>query len=145
MRVILSLLACLLFTTVKSQSSEVFNTAEGALRGYDPVSYFTGENPLKGHDSLKFTWRGAEWHFASVQNLDSFRNHPENYAPQFGGYCAYGMAEGHKAPTDPNAWTISGGKLYLNYNTDVMSVWRKDQSAFISKAGKNWPSIKNKE
>ena len=70
---------------------------------------------------------------------------PEKYAPQYGGYCAYGMSEGHKAPTDPNAWTIVDEKLYLNYSLEVKENWKKDQQQRIVKANKNWPQIKNKE
>jgi len=103
------------------------------------------EKPIKGNESLHYTWKGANWYFSSKANLDSFRLHPEKYEPQFGGYCAYGMAEGHKAPTDPQAWTLLDGKLYLNYNKDVLNEWKKDQSDNIIKADRNWPKLKDKD
>jgi hypothetical protein len=53
------------------------------------------------------------------------------------------MSEGHKAPTEPEAWTIVDGKLYLNYNKDVQKLWQKDQQACIKKANENWPSVKH--
>jgi hypothetical protein len=74
-----------------------------------------------------------------------FSKSPEKYAPQYGGYCAYGMSEGHKAPTDPNAWTIVNGKLYLNYSLDVKQKWNKNQMERIDQADKNWPQLKDKE
>jgi len=67
------------------------------------------------------------------------------YAPQYGGYCAYGMSEGHKAPTDPDAWTIVDGKLYLNYSKDIRTKWREGEKERIDKADKNWPQLKDSE
>jgi hypothetical protein len=64
--------------------------------------------------------------------------------PQFGGYCAFGMSRGYKAETQPNAWTIVEGKLYLNYNTDVRQKWNEDQAGFIQKANENWAKVKQK-
>jgi hypothetical protein len=65
--------------------------------------------------------------------------------PQFGGYCAYGLSQGHKAPTDPNAWTIINNKLYLNYNKDVQALWKQKPEEYIKTAEDNWPKIKDKE
>ena len=67
------------------------------------------------------------------------------YAPQYGGYCAYGLADGHKATTEPDAWLISNGKLYLNYNKDVQAKWKMKQAEYIQTANKNWPTLKDKE
>ena len=139
------LTVCIISVTAHAQSSEIFKTADGAIRGYDPVSYFKGGTPVKGKDDFKYTWNGADWHFSSQNNLDSFMANPDRFAPAFGGYCAYGMAGGHKAPTDPEAWTIVDGKLYFNYNKQVLGMWRKDQPGYINKANKNWPAIKDKQ
>lgn len=122
---------------------EVFINTGLAIRGYDPVAYFKDQKAVKGKPELHYTWNDATWLFSSEQNLNDFRNAPEKYAPQYGGYCAYGTSEGHKAPTDPEAWTIADGKLYLNYSKDVRSVWLKDQHHCIQKANANWPKIKN--
>ena len=81
----------------------------------------------------------------SQENLEDFTMSPEKYAPQYGGYCAFGTAEGHKAPTQPDAWTIVDGKLYLNYDKGVQSQWLKDTAGFILKADKNWPDVKTQE
>src|SRR3982751_3290085 len=108
-----------------AQKSAVFNPAEGAIHGYDPVSYFKEGKAVKGDMKYSYSWNSATWYFSNSENLDAFKAKPEMYAPQFGGYCAYGMANGHKAPTDPQAWTIIDNKLYLNYNKDVQQTWKK--------------------
>jgi YHS domain-containing protein len=128
-----------------AQKAEVFNPSEKAIRGYDPVAYFTEGKSVKGNDNLTYHWKDANWYFSSAQNLNSFTKNPEKYAPQYGGYCAYGMSEGHKAPTDPDAWTIVDGKLYLNYSKDVKTKWIKNEKERIDKADKNWPQLKDSE
>src|SRR5690349_3995065 len=112
-------------------SQEVFAKEGVAIRGYDPVAYFIESKPTKGSDQFQFEWKGATWKFANAENLKEFKSNPEKYAPQFGGYCAYGTAEGHKAPTSPDAWTIVDGKLFLNYDLDVRALWNEDQQKFI--------------
>jgi hypothetical protein len=127
------------------QKSPVFETDGKALRGYDVVSYFTKGEPVKGVDSFGVKWNNTTWLFSSMKNLEIFNESPEKYIPQYGGYCAYGTAEGHKAPTQPDAWAIVNGKLYFNYNKKVKTIWDKDQQGFIEKANKNWPELKDKE
>lgn len=109
-----------------------------ALHGYDAVAYFTAGKPVAGKAEFKTQWQGAEWRFASAEDRDLFAKEPEKYAPQYGGYCAYGMALGHLAPSDPKAWKVVDGKLYLNFNKDVQGLWQKDTAGFIPKADKNW-------
>ena len=131
--------------SVFAQKSEVFKPSNQAIRGYDPVAYFTAGKAVKGDQKLALHWNDADWYFASKENLNSFTKNPEKYAPQYGGYCAYGLSEGHKAPTDPDAWTIVDGKLYLNYSLDVRTKWRENEKERIDKANKNWPQLKDKE
>lgn len=130
---------------VKAQKEEVFVSHSQALRGFDPVAYFTEGKPVKGMEKYSFQWKNATWLFSSKENLDAFSQDPGKYAPQYGGYCAYGMSEGHKAPTDPNAWTIVEGKLYLNYSPKVKELWIKDPAHRIEMADKNWSMAKDKE
>jgi YHS domain-containing protein len=128
-----------------AQSSQVFSTEEGALRGYDPVAYFKTRDAVKGKKEFSLVQGSATWYFSSAQNLEAFKSSPEKYTPQYGGYCAYGASdgEGHKAPTQPDAWTIIDGKLYFNYNKKVQSLWLKDTTNLIRRADANWPKIKN--
>ena len=128
-----------------AQKSEVFNPSDKAIRWYDPVAYFTEGKAVKGNENLTYHWNDADWYFSSPQNLNSFSKNPDKYVPQYGGYCAYGLSEGHKAPTDPDAWTIVDGKLYLNYSKDVRTKWRENEKERIEKADKNWPQLKDKE
>jgi YHS domain-containing protein len=130
---------------VNAQKAEVFSTSSGAIKGYDPVAYFAVGKPVKGDPKISFHWNDAVWYFSSQANLEAFKSSPEKYAPQFGGYCAYGVSDNHKAPTEPDAWTIVDGKLYLNYNNNVKSLWSKDRADRIKKANELWPEIKNKE
>jgi YHS domain-containing protein len=126
-----------------SNPKEVYSTSEGAIGGYDPVSFFEEGSPVKGLADYTYQWKGADWHFSTKSNLEKFKESPESFAPQFGGYCAYGTADGHKAPTEPGTFTIVDGKLYLNYNNDVKAMWMKDQTNLIEKANKNWSTVKN--
>lgn len=128
-----------------AQKSPVFNPAEGAIHGYDPVAYFKESKAVKGDKQYAYAWNSATWYFSNQQNLDAFKANPEKFAPQYGGYCAYGLADGHKAPTDPQAWLIADGKLYFNYNKDVQQIWKKKQMEYIQTADKNWIVIKDKE
>src|SRR5688572_30736298 len=111
------------------------NADEGgvAIRGFDAVAYFAAESAVAGNRNYEYAWNGAKWLFATADNLERFRQNPEGYAPQFGGYCAYAVSKGYTADGDPNAWKIVDGKLYLNYNPDVKTMWEKDQAANIEK------------
>ena len=131
--------------SVHAQSSEVYKTDDGAIQGYDPVAYFKSGMAAKGDKQFSYVWSDAEWHFTNKENFDEFKANPLKYAPQYGGYCAYGTAGGHKAPTQPTAWTIVDGRLFLNYNDDVKTMWNKDRKVFIEKADKNWPTVKKSE
>ena len=79
----------------------------------------------------------------SKANRDAFAADPARYAPQYGGFCAFGMAGGYKAAGDPVAFSVVDGKLYLNYNRDVQKQWTTDVPGFVSKADRNWPAVSN--
>lgn len=129
-----------------AQQPDIFKTNGNAVRGYDVVAFFTEGKPVKGDSQFVYHWKDADWRFANKTDLELFKAAPEKYAPQYGGYCAYGTAGGHKSPTDPAAtWTILDGKLYFNYNADVKKMWSKDIPGFIKKADENWPSLQNKQ
>ena len=130
---------------VKAQKQEVFATNGKALNGYDAVAFFKQAKPVMGADSLSYTYKDVQWLFSTRSNLDAFKANPEHFVPQYGGYCAFGMAEGHKAPTQPDTWTVLNDKLYFNYNLKVKSMWTKNQPANIAKADKNWPELKDKQ
>jgi YHS domain-containing protein len=137
--------ALITVSIVNAQKAEVYSPAGRAINGYDPVAYFSEGKPVKGNEKISYRWNSATWYFSNKQNLDSFTMNPQKFAPQYGGYCAYGMSQGHKAPTEADAWTIENGKLYLNYNKNVKQMWSKDRPGYIQLADKNWVEIKDKE
>jgi YHS domain-containing protein len=115
------------------------NTADGfALKGYDPVAYFTAGEPTPGADQYTYSWMGAKYRFASAENLERFKAAPEKYAPQYGGYCAYAMSLNRIADIDPHRWAIMDGKLYLNNGFVAQSLWSLDKHGSIVAADKHW-------
>lgn len=112
-----------------------------ALNGYDPVSYFTESGPEQGSENFIFKWKNALWRFATRENMDKFVERPDAYAPQYGGYCAWAVAQGRTAPGDPEVWAIHNGKLYLNLNRGIKRKWDKDREGLIARADANWPGV----
>lgn len=140
-----ALIGVALIAAVPAQAADkVFQSFLGtAINGYDPVAYFTEGKPVEGSSDHALEWNEAEWHFASAENLETFKADPAKYAPQYGGYCAYAVSEGYTAKTEPDAWKIVDGKLYLNYNKDVQEKWAQDISGRIANADKHWPKVLN--
>ena len=102
-----------------------------AIRGFDPVAYFTEGAPVKGSGDYELEWKGATWQFASEENKQLFANNPEEFAPQYGGYCAFAVAKGSLVSVDPEAWSIEDNKLYLNYSDEVRAQWLADVPGHI--------------
>ncbi|MGC6517041.1 MAG: YHS domain-containing (seleno)protein [Candidatus Puniceispirillaceae bacterium] len=112
-----------------------------AIRGTDPVAYFTQNRAVRGHKDFSFMHDGAEFRFSSAENLALFAKDPEKYAPQYGGYCAWAVSLGYTASTIPEAFSIVDGKLYLNYSLRVRSQWESDRDNRIILADQNWPAV----
>ncbi|MEQ9402429.1 MAG: YHS domain-containing (seleno)protein [Cyclobacteriaceae bacterium] len=134
----------LLSVSVFGQKSEVFSTNAGAIKGYDPVAYFTQGEAIEGDEKFSFEWKGAVWHFSSEENMNTFMEKPESYAPQFGGYCAWAVSQGYTYRTSPEAWKIVDGKLYLNYSVGVQKKWEANQTELIKSGEANWPKVLEK-
>lgn len=109
-----------------------------AIKGYDPVAYFTDGRPTKGLAQFEHQWQGARWWFTSTEHRDLFAADPEKYAPRFGGFCAMGMSMGHQVQADPEAWAIVDGKLYLNFDRPTADEFKVDTPSHIAKAEANW-------
>jgi hypothetical protein len=137
-----------IFTVIQAfaQKQEIFAPGGKAIKGYDPVAFFKESKAVKGSDSLSYQWKNATWLFANSADMEAFKANPDKYAPQYGGYCAYGASDGsgHKAPTQTDTWTVVNDKLYFNYNSKVKEQWVKDQENLIKKADTNWPALKDK-
>lgn len=130
---------------VQAQKSPVYAPNGVALGGYDPVAFFTQSKPVKGSASYSYNWEGVNWLFTDKSDLEKFKAEPMKFAPQYGGYCAYGTSQGHKAPTQADTWTIVNNKLYFNYNSKVKDIWTKNQSALIDSANRKWSTVMNME
>ena len=112
-----------------------------AINGYDSVAYFTKNAAVKGLDVHTYEWKGAKWKFSSDANLELFKGNPEKYAPQYGGYCAYGVATDSLVKVDPDQFTVYEGKLYLNYDASVQKDWLKDKAGYIRQADMKFQSL----
>jgi YHS domain-containing protein len=112
-----------------------------AILGYDTVAYFTDGRAVKGLDAYTAEYRGAKWKFASQAHLDLFKADPAKYAPQYGGYCAYGVAQGALVKIDPEQFKVVGGKLYLNFDAEVQKTWLEDPQRYIREADGRFQSL----
>ncbi len=115
-----------------------------AIKGYDTVAYFTKGKAVEGSSQFTATYKNAIYQFSSAAHRDLFKSNPEKYAPQYGGFCAFGVTMERKFDTDPQAFKIVDNKLYLNLNNKVQQRWLSDTSGFIDSANGLWGDIKTK-
>ncbi len=128
--------------TIARARAERMNLQNGvAIKGHDPVAYFTQGAPVRGDASLSATHNGATYHFASAANRDAFTADPARFAPAYGGFCAYAVANGYTADIDPAAFTVHNDRLYLNFSRSVRRRWERDIPGNIVKGDANWPSL----
>lgn len=141
----LSLVTAMAFMGVQpAEAVPPINTESGiAIKGYDPVAYFTAGKPVRGDARHSHDWMGAKWQFSTDENRQTFIADPERYAPRYGGYCAYAVSQGITADIDPNAWKIVDGSLYLNLSPGVADIWNKDIPGYIALANENWPKLRD--
>jgi hypothetical protein len=141
-RVALAMFAATLLTATEVSAEEKVNTGyfgNTAIKGYDPVAYFTQSKPVKGSKEYRMKWLGAYWQFSSAVHMKLFSENPHRYAPQYGGHCATGMAisGGLTRDIDPEAWAIVDNKLYLNYSKETNTLLTGNVIS-LEKADKNW-------
>ncbi|MEM7360178.1 MAG: YHS domain-containing (seleno)protein [Pseudomonadota bacterium] len=113
------------------------------LSGHDAVAYFTENQAVEGSAAFTSVYDGAIFYFSSAKNRDTFNANPAKYAPQYGGFCAYGTALGKKLPVDGKAFEVVDGKLYVNKNLDVYETWVEDKEENITEANSQWKVIKS--
>jgi len=113
-----------------------------ALKGYDPVSYFTDGRPEKGSSEFTFAFDDTTYWFKSAEHRSLFAADPEHYAPQFDGYCAVQVSRGHKVEADPEAWTITNGKLYVFSGKPGVPIFQEQPVAIAKKANENWSKLR---
>ena len=112
-----------------------------AIKGYDPVAYFTSKQAVKGNPQLHSAYKGATYYFASADNKTKFDAEPAKYEPQFGGYCAYAASRGYTADISPDAFEILNGRLLLQYSQGALEKFNKDPQGNLKKADQNWPGL----
>lgn len=112
-----------------------------AIGGYDPVAYFTVGQPTKGDSQITAEHNGAVYRFVNKESRRRFLNHPGQYLPQYGNYCAYGIAKGQKFSADPTVWQIQDGRLYLNLDQNIATLFNKDVAGHIARANENWKTL----
>jgi YHS domain-containing protein len=150
MKSIRTFLASLITTLVvafNASAGELVNVSGAsniAVGGYDTVAFFTDKKPVNGDPGISATYQGATYIFASQAHKELFTAHPEKYAPQCGGYCAYGVAVGALFPVDISTWQVRDQKLYLNLNKGILKKFNSDFEANVAKADKNWPKLVEK-
>ncbi|HEX8027103.1 MAG TPA: YHS domain-containing (seleno)protein [Vicinamibacterales bacterium] len=128
--------------TLRGQTPGSINAANGvAIQGYDAVAYHTRQEAVRGARGFSHVWGGVTWLFESANNRDTFAKSPEQFAPAFGGFCAYGVSRGYAVDIDPQAFSIVDGRLYLNYSKGVQRTWNQDRAGYIDKARRNWPAL----
>ncbi|OEK03300.1 YHS domain protein [Roseivirga sp. 4D4] len=122
-----------------------YNLKRGlAIQGYDPVAYFTENKAVEGSENISHNAAGVTYYFSSAKNRQLFIADPKRYEPEYGGYCAYAMADGDKVRIDPETFKIIDGKLYLFYNfrfTNTLKSWNKDEANLLPKANTQWGKI----
>ena len=116
-----------------------------AIKGYDPVAYFTENKGIKGNKQYSYEYKGILYRFVSVANMEQFKKEPSKYEPVYGGWCAYAVGfNGEKVGVNPNTFKIINGKLYLFYNkfgTNTLTMWNEDEKNLKLKADKVWGGI----
>lgn len=113
-----------------------------ALGGTDPVTYWTHARPIGGDPLHTHVWADATWRFITAQNRDDFAANPEAFAPQYGGFCAWAVAaKGELFSTEPKQWAIVDGRLFLNFDAEVQTLWDENRKGFIRTADMRWPRI----
>lgn len=139
-------IAASLATSAFAAGFDVNATTTGlALRGHDPVAYFTAGAPTPGDVNITAEHNGATYRFATKANRDAFKADPAKFVPQYGGFCAFGTAMGYKVDGDPQVWSIVDNKLYLNLSKAVQTRWDEDRPGFIKTADGKWTAIADKD
>lgn len=112
-----------------------------AVGGYDTVAYHTAKKAVKGKKDFTTHWKGANWLFSSAKNLQAFKANPQKYAPQYGAYCAWAVAENKLVKADPRIFDLHDGKLYLNYNAKTQKDWNADRTGMVRRGNYNYPRL----
>ena len=116
------------------------NEATGyAIGGYDPVNYFVEGKALHPVGAVEAWWGAVSWKFRNPGNKAAFLEHPEIYAPRFGGLDAFLLVKGHFVRGRPTLFDVFEQRLYLFYDQTSLDLWKKYRKAHAKLAAQNWP------
>lgn len=161
----LSLLAHLIFITccglagsqAIAQSSPHWyyniDSTDVAIGGYDVIAYFSDSTATLGSANHEVTHDGVRYRFATAEHARQFEQAPDQYLPQYGGWCAFfagvpqenpfQIAQGRFLP-DPTNFAIHQDKLYLFTQSpgfDAKARWDAEGAdAYIARADTFWAS-----
>lgn len=145
MKAILATTALALLTAAAPGfASDLVNVAGAskiAVGGYDTVAFFTDARPVNGSPFISASYQGATYLFASEEHKKLFTDNPGKYVPQYGGFCAFGVAIDKLFPVDITTWQVRNGKLYLNLNADILKKFNAEFDGNVAKADRNWPGL----
>jgi YHS domain-containing protein len=147
MKTTLKSIAALTLLSVSAFAGDLVNVSgasKAAVSGYDTVAFFTDAKPVNGSPFITAEYQGATYFFASEEHKKLFTEKPDKYAPQCGGFCAYGVGLGKLFPVDINTWQVRNDKLYLNLNADILKKFNANFDGNVAKADKNWPELVKK-
>ena len=133
------LVSSLSFATITTSTDD----NDVILSGYDAVSYFTKAAPTQGVSSISSVYNGAIYHFASEDNRDLFKANPAKYAPQYGGFCAFGTSISQKIAVNPKIYEVIDGKLFVQSGPKALELFQPEKADKIATANKNWKEIKD--
>jgi YHS domain-containing protein len=140
--ILLSTTALLSLTATYALAGEFLENNGAALNAYDPLTYFTpSPDPTTGSNKLAYTYKGSTFYFLTPGHMHTFESNPEQYAPQFGGYDAYGVSQGLKVPAHPRVFAVVDGKLYMFSDPESRKNWKKDVAGNVARASERWPEV----
>lgn len=112
-----------------------------ALRGKDTVALALGLEVTDGHAKFTHVHDGVAYYFASEETKNTFASNPATYMPEYGGYCAFGVAIGKKLDANPRFADIVDGKLYVFLNAVAFAKYEEDKAGTLAEAKRKWPAM----
>ena len=108
------------------------------LKGHDVVAYFTDGRHALGSAQIKSVYEGVTFRFASAEHKALFDAAPQKYLPQYGGFCANGIAYGIPWGGDADTWLMRDGKLYIFGGAGSRDAFLLDVPGNLALAEKYW-------
>mgnify|MGYP000256468043 CR=1 FL=1 len=144
---VLAVLTLSIFVSLQSLAQQPNVDKKGlAIQGFDPVSYFAPNGPMKGIKEIQSSIKGRIYYFASAKNKVAFDANPTRYEPKCGGWCAYAIGlDASQVKVNPKPFKIIDNRLYLFYDffgIDTLEKWNENETDFKAKAEENWINLK---